>query len=1259
MNSVFRCFLLVGLFAAAAALPLPGFSQETSSAPPVTPTVVNPPPLPPPTPAVDDPAPAIPATATVPVTAPTVAKEPLRVERSIYLPFEDLEKVFEKEGRGVYLPYREFLDLWNQLAVHKKDDEVKPPVDGVVASADFKATLAGVDDHALAIEATLKVESFKEKGWAVIPLAQAGLNIAEAETGDATLSLNKDGGYQLLAPHKGSYDIKLKLYARIDNAGSRHLASLNLPRAGVSKFEAVLPGQGWEFEIQPAAAYSSEALPDDKTRFAFFFGETEHFEVAWQKQGEETKLTPLLFAEAAVTSRVIPGAVQTTADLQYRVLRSGVDTFEISVPAGLEILGVTGQNIKEWDVKPPGEGSPDQRLTVHLHAPVRQSYGLTVSLEQPLDSLPMNFTVPVVRAENVVRQRGTLIVSKYGELDLETVKAESLTQQALPGGAPAPSGALEEAPFASYRYLTLPYLLDLSVKKAEPLVEVESWTRYAVEIESSRFTTRFDYQIKRAGIFGTKIRLPQGFEGVECTGAVVEDFSETEADGARYLNVKFSSRAIGAVHFEVTGRRTRAQAADDETLPVFAPQDVARHEARVAVQVHTSLDPNTRNSGDMRQMDVAELPVPVGPKQQQQNQQQGAMVPAVPVGIPGTGPLTVAFRYRGEGVPAVLGFKLKEPQVIADVFTLVSVKDQAVRYQWTVAYNVQYAGVDTFVFSLPSSIAGDLRVEGDLIKETQKPYTPPAGADGVVPSPGEGREFWAVMLRDKRMGAYELKLTLDRPLSESATAAVPVEAAAGAPTVAAGAVPDANEARDFLLNLPEIQISQVFQESGQIAVVKDDNLEILDAPTVNLQIIDPKELDARLVGSGGAIQAYKYRRHPLKLELKVSRNEFLKVPSIVVTYAALKSVVAPDRAVTTEAVYWVKNNTSQFISAELPSDGRMVSDVLVNGVAQQPMRRANENHVLIRLPTGEEHRQTAFPVRFVYETPGPDPGKKPGWLGTFSVPVIRLADADILQSQIELYLPQDFVYRHFESAMRLPVSERGWSRFRNAFAWMIPTLGPQLTTGQQSVFQAPPQPPGATAGGFDIQVPVDGRRFLLQRLDAPDDIVVSFQSQGFAFFTEALCCLLTFSGGIFLLRRPALWKLAYFGALGMLPLIIGGAVSPGAASFWNALFLGTALAAVVWVAVAGWRSALTRVKTFLRWFGGLGWPARLGWITGTLVFLLGLPVAGFFFALFPGALGGLVIWVLALSVRYWWLKRASRRDHPPTDPPASGTPVSA
>lgn len=1187
---------------------------------------------------------AVSAPAPSPAVVPETGEPPqaLKVERSIYLPFEDLEKVFEKEGRGVYLPYREFLDLWNQLNIQRKEEDTKPPVDGVIASADFKAALEGGEDKALAIQATLKVESFKEKGWAVIPLAKAGLNIAEAQTGEATLNLAADGSYQLIVPRKGSHEIKLKLYARLNTAGSRQSATLNLPRAGVSKFEAVLPEQGWDFEIQPAAAYSTEALPDGTTRFAFFFGESDRFDVAWQKQGEETKLTPLLFADMGLLSRVIPGAVQTTATVNYRVLRSGVDSFDLLIPAGQEVLGVSGQNIKEWDVQPPAGEVKEQRLTVRLHAAARQEYLLTVNLEQPLDALPMEFPVPVVRADKVVRQRGSVFVSRHDELDLEAVTVQGLTQQAL---APAGNEAGAETPFGGYRYLAVPFELTLAVKKAEPQVEVESWTRYIVETDSARYVARFDYQIKRAGVFGVRIRLPQGFENAECEGALVEDFSEEEADGARHLNVKFSSRAVGRVQLELRARRTRVQAAEDETLPAFAPQEVARHEARLAVQVHTSLDANTRDTGAMRQMDAGELPE-AKPQEAVPNQQ----VAPPPAGIPGEGPVTLAFRYRGEAAPAVLAFKLKEPQINAEVFTWVSVKDQSVRYQWTVAYQVQYAGVDTFIFSLPSAIASDLRVEGDLVKEVRKPYVFPPNAPGTAPSAGEGREFWAVMLRDKRMGAYELKLTLERPLGGSVAASPEAAGAADAP-------PAVEDARAFELDLPEIQLAQVFQENGQVSVVKDDNLEILSDSSTNLQAIDPKELDARLANLGGAIRAYKYRRHPLKLQLKVSRNEFLAVPSVVITYAALKCVVAPDRAVTTEAVYWVKNNTSQFISLRLPAEWRIVSDVLVDGTPQQPMRRESESDVLIRLPTGDKHRQTAFPVRFVYEAPSPEPGRKPGWAGTFHIPAVRVADADILQSQVQLYLPQDFVYRGFDSAMRLPVTERGWGRFRRLFDWIIPTLGPQVTTGQVAGFEAPPTVPGGATGGFDIQVPVDGRRYLLQRLDAPDDIAVSFQSQGFAYFTEALFLLLAFAGGLFLLKRPASWKMVYFGAAGLLPLIIGGAVNPGAASFWNAIFLGTLLAAFIWLVVGGWRRVWALARRIVGWFRRRSLPAVLGWIVGGLAFLTALAEGGFLpGAVVAGLLSGTAVWGLCLGVRWLWRKR---RPASGGEPPSEGPPSTA
>ena len=34
-------------------------------------------------------------------------------ERNVYVPYDKLKETFEKEGRGVFLPYEEFLKLWN------------------------------------------------------------------------------------------------------------------------------------------------------------------------------------------------------------------------------------------------------------------------------------------------------------------------------------------------------------------------------------------------------------------------------------------------------------------------------------------------------------------------------------------------------------------------------------------------------------------------------------------------------------------------------------------------------------------------------------------------------------------------------------------------------------------------------------------------------------------------------------------------------------------------------------------------------------------------------------------------------------------------------------------------------------------------------------------------------------------------------------------------------------------------------------------
>ncbi|MDF1812516.1 MAG: hypothetical protein P1V20_09880 [Verrucomicrobiales bacterium] len=1043
---------------------------------------------------------------------PKPEPEIIRKEKSIYLPYEDLEAIFEKEGRGVFLPYREFLDLWNELTIQRKEDREKPPTDGVISSAKYSATVEGTENRVLAVEAIIQAESFKDEGWAVVPLAKSGLNIAEAETGDATLHLGKNG-YELILPQKGTYEITLKLYARLTGEAGKNEVQLNLPKAGVSRFEAAIPGAGWEFDLKPAAAYSTRTV-DENTQLSFFFGETENFQLIWQKQGEDNKLNPLLFVEGDHKTSLVPGAIQTELTLNYRILRSGVEQFDITVPKGQEILSVEGENIKEWDVTTL---DTEQQLSVSLHAPAKKTYRLELTLEQALESLPTEISLPQIKTENVVRQRGSLYIENSSELELETVSTDGLTQQSIAPDQQQQNDVSLLSSYARFRYLSLPFDLTLSVKKAEPLIEVESWTRFSVEPDTTKFEARFDYEVKRAGIFDTQIEIPDDFDGIEATGPVVKDFTEEDVDGKRILTVTFTNRIKGKTSFSVVGRSIREKPDQDTVVPVFAPLNVERHEGKVALSIHSSLDPRTGATGDLRQHDISLS----GSK------------------IPGKGAMQIGFRYRGSAEPATVSYTLKKPQVSGEVLTLVEVREQIIRYRWTILYNVKYAGVDTFAISLPESIAENLRYDGPLIKEVNKSYS-----SDQVTAPDD-HVLWAVILRDKKLGNYQLTLNLDLP----------------AGVVSAGEdTPD--DTRNFSVSVPEIQLHDVQTETGQIAVVKDDSLEIVDAPATSLEAIDPKELHKNLPGRG-VFLSYKYRRHPIALNLKISRNEFLPVPQAVVTYADLTSVLSSDAALTTEVIYLVKNNARQFFSVTLPPGGKMISDIYVDGEPQQPMRRANEDVVLIRLPVDQSGKQ--FPVRFMYEVPSDRPGRKLG-SGSLTIPCAELTDAEVLQSRIQLYVPDDYSYRKFESSMTIPATARGWTRFRNRFNAIVPTLGPQIPVTNTNAWQTPAELHANTEGGFDLKIPTGGKLYRLHRLDEPSDIKIIYRSKGYESFIEALAGLLAFAGAIMMLWRPVKWRFLYFATFGILPLLIAGAVNPMSSGFWTAIYLGTLLGLLVWIA---------------------------------------------------------------------------------------------
>ena len=1045
------------------------------------------------------------------VNGQDVAKpEPLRErERTIYVPYEELEKTFKDGGKGVFLPYKEFLELWNELTLKRKADEVKPPEDGVVSKAEYTGHVEG---DTLIIDAKITVESFK-KGWLTLSLAKDQVpGIAEADTGKAVLSAKPDG-YDVILPDKGIYELKLKIYAAIRRVGGKQTVSLVLPRAAVSRFVTTVPGTGLEFEVNPAAAFTSRPAGAE-TELAFFFGSGSKFDVSWSKPETATQLTPLVLASTAMTSEVRGGSLATSAKVDLRILRAPVPSFVFQLPASQTVQGVTGSDVKDWKIETAGD---KQKLTITPNAPVKDSWGVTITMESALPKLPGEVSVPELTLDGATQDRGEVSVAAESQLDVTPKPTEGLVQQTQ---SAAPAQGLSAV--GGYRYLKHPAKLALSIAEAKPQVDVDSLTLLTVKRDTSRVEANFSFNIRRVGVFEARVALPAGWTGWEVVGLAPDQWSLEKAGVLETLAVKFPKQTIGQASFTIRGQQQRGNPTEDATVPVFAPQGVVRYDAKIGVGVHSSLEVTTKAIGDLRLDDVSSLNI------QQPAQPQGS----------GSTELTLAFRHRDAvKAPATLTFKARDPQVNVEVLTMVEAKEQSLRHTWTLAFDIAYAATDRFVLAVPKSVADDIRFVDPNVKEIHKDFKADAKLTDTLPGAAD-YVLWEVVLRNERMGAFTLSLSVEKPL-------------------AAG--------KEAKLDLLQVHVPGVFQEIGQVAVVKDDSLEIRDYKAESLEEIDPKELRSQLQ-RGGVFLAFKYKAQPLKLGLSVVKNAYIAVPQAHVGHAVLTTAVSTDKGQTTEVVYWVQNNAQQFLTVKLPKQARLLSDVFVNGASQQPMHREGSDDLLVRLPASGSRQIATFPVRFVYEIPSPSAGDKLGLWGGFSVATPTLDSVGIFESHHQLYLPEGYLYTKFDGPMTLSTRDRGWARIRNAFDSLLPAFGPQLEAPNEDWHPVAGIPNNQRAS-FEVQVAKQGQPAKLHRLGAPATIDVSFRSKNASYVLESLAFMLVALFGLRAWSKPLPWKVAWICGWGLVAMISTGLVSAANGRICKSVLLGVFFIALVWSVV--------------------------------------------------------------------------------------------
>lgn len=1034
---------------------------------------------------------------TSPATSPGAnapgAAAPVMIERekTVYVPYEKLEAIFEKEGRGIFLPYEEFLALWKAAGERKPEPPPDlPPADAVLRGGVYVGTVAG---DVVRFQVTFDVEALK-KGWSelVLPLRGVALETVELSRPDAQFAPRGDG-YVLIVPGAGAYQAKISFSVRVRQEPGKRAIAFGVPPAAVSRIDLTIPEEDVRVDVQPVLAVTRTTTEEKATRVLAFLGNSADVSISWlPPAGKLVEDGAILVAEQSVRAHLGERILKISTDATFRVVRGEADALQVRVPENTRLLSVRGDNIREWAV----EG---EILTVKLHAALRDSAGagvgaaggsglsgagagavgaaggggvsylLALTFERILTETPTAVSIPFPRVEGVIRESGIVVFGHDAGLNVRVRSTTGLSQLDRDEVPEPLRGDLGIA----FRYLAQPLALDLEVEKITPVIRSHATTVVSLGQEEDVWVGWIDYVVEKAGVFRFEIRVPTRWN-VASVGdeATVEDFQTSDGgDDQRTIAVNLKSKALGA--FRMPFRLTAGGSASEPEATHSPPVVVGSRQDRglFGVSAPKAFDLTTVSREKMNSADVDEL------------FRSGIMNQ---LGAEAGMPLTYSYREPGSSVKVKLEPKKTEIDVLAQ--HLVEVSDGGIKYTHILDHEIRYAAVDRIEFTAPTALDNLLKFEAKERKEVRK-----VGTEG-------DRTVWEMTLQAPALGALSVVVLHERSI-QGLKAGEPMQEA-----------------------VRLVRPKGAREENGFIAVRKEGELEITPQPT-GLEPIDAGNLPDKL-RRGQIYSAFRYFAAEPALTLTLTRYEYEQLATTVVNLLHIKAILSEERQLKTEATFFVQNVKAQHLKVLLSPEARIYT-ITVSGKPEAPkQQRADAPGTwLIQIPTSAGPGGV-FPIDLVYEEPLAA-GSPMGALGSVRLKTPEvLDDVPVTKVELELYLAPEYAYLAWGGSLNPQFSSKAglWERFKAVLNRAVGAENVETPLSRQ----APGGPPAAAGAAGTPQITFDVR----DRVRHDFETLAPVGSLSFVYVGRTLFRLADFAafllalGGGWLLLRKARWSVA-------------------------------------------------------------------------------------------------------------------------------------
>ncbi|MBN2225043.1 MAG: hypothetical protein JW765_10240 [Deltaproteobacteria bacterium] len=414
-------------------------------------------------------------------------------------------------GGAVTIPWSDFKELIKDLIAPPPPPPAPPapPADYSVSSVAYTGRLEG--DSAV-FSASFAVVVLAEKKWVEVPLLSSEAAISDVTMDGVPVTLSvRNGMYVIITDKPGTHTVSLKFFVPVDTGAGPNAVDIPLPEVPSSTLRFSVPRPGLDIQITPA--HFRKVTPSGgSTTLDAVLPVTDRALISWSPAvREEISGTLRVQAQVNTIISVGEGIMKGVTTVSYDISHGTLSTFSVVVPAGIDILDVSGDAVRDWKAVPNGDTST---ILINTGFAVSGTTNIVLLYERNMGGTTADIDVPQIEVNDVVREIGYLAVTASTKVGIEEISSKNLAGLDSSELPPDLVSASENPILFSYKYLKYPYALRLSVVTYEDIPSLTTVVKKAdlASLLTVRgdLVTRAVFEIKNNVKQFMRLSLPEG-----------------------------------------------------------------------------------------------------------------------------------------------------------------------------------------------------------------------------------------------------------------------------------------------------------------------------------------------------------------------------------------------------------------------------------------------------------------------------------------------------------------------------------------------------------------------------------------------------------------------------------------------------------------------------------------------------------------------------------------------------------------------------